>query len=553
MQLKLFLLLSDMKQLLLLNFLLISAHSIIFAQLWQNDFSNASEWISADLNSGPDTWTISSTAIGGSVDTINSSTAGNGFAQFNSEGQCAATHQDVTLTYFQQIDISTYELSYLEFVQHYQRKSDSTYVEFSNDGLTWETVRMNQEYWYYQETENPDTVQVSIPSSVHDAPFWLRFRFSGECGFAWLIDDLKIFEKEQYAAKTKTTILINGLEYHKANQCVMDTLDFNVRIENFGFENLTDLVIDCKIVDEDNNLFSYSDTIAFIAPQQILDSTFYLSTTQYQYSTDYFELNSKIYSGNLDTIFSQNYLDVTIDSLRRDNGTLEGVLYTDNNMWGIGQTFIVTEDEDYCSSQNWLFIPPNSLPTTYAEIYWWKKVNGVWDYYGSYYEFYFNPTATGYWESFGGSALYSSNDTGMVSIVTYGQTTPLAYAQKTQSNDVFRIDENFNQILEPDGHVLLFQHHTNYLNRCNCTIGIEENLSREVSILPNPSSDKIRLQNLAQPIQTIIIYSLDGREVYSEIQPDSESISISNLQSGTYLILVELQDESTVQAKFVKN
>lgn len=532
--------------------LFISFSTLSFSQIWQNDFSISSDWISTDLNVGTDTWLINSTAIGGDVDTINSLSAGNGFAQFNSLGQCSGNHQDVTLTYYQPIDISANEFSYVEFVQHYKRKKDSLFIEFSNDGLTWESIRINKEYWFYQQTENPDTVKVSIPSSVQSAPFWMRFRYSGECGYAWLIDDVKIYEKQQYKANVESTVLVKGLEYHKANNCVMDTLDFNVRIENFGYDTLYNVIVEYKVVDNVTFTQTTFETISQINPFQIIDSTFSMVVTAYAFSTDYYQFATKIYSTLLDTIFVNNLLDVTTDKLRRDNSIIEGTLIISDEIYGAGQIFIVTEDEEYCSSNNKVFIPANNLGGNLAYAAWFRLVNGIWIYHGQSEDFNIINSSTGYWQDFSGSYLYNSHDTGLVAIVAYGLDIPIAYAQQLNNDNVYFINDLFYPVPAPEGHALLIQLYTNYLSYCHCYIGIDENIDLEILIVPNPATNQIQFDNLSEPITQIFIYSPAGRLVYSETNPSNNSIELSTLSSGMYLIQIKTTSDKIYFGRFIK-
>lgn len=537
------------KRLLLLAFFPLATAQ---AQLWQNDFSAPSDWISSDLNSGSDQWVISSSAIGGDVDSINSLSAGNGFAQFNSENQCSGNHQDVVLTYFQTIDISANELSYLEFVQHYKRKTDSVFVEFSADGLTWESVLINQEYWFYQQTANPDTVRVSIPATIHASPFYLRFRYSGECGYAWLIDDLKIFEKQQFAAITETRIMINGRNYQKANHCVMDTLDYRVFISNFGYDTLNDVVVEYSVYKQGLLQNMYQDTIEAMLPLETLDTTFYaVHVPGGAIDADY-SVEGKIYSIYLDTLYHTNFVEGTSDDLRKDDGVVEGAFLTTSSVWGLGQTFVAKEE--YCSSQAEVFIPSSMPDGEVVYLLWYRLVDGQWVYNGMSEDVVLNTTPAGYWAYFGSwfEDVFFVGDTGLVVFRSYGSELPIAYAQKAVEDDVYAIDENLNISHLPGGHSLLIQLNTGYFDWCNCFIGLNEDKQGELVVFPNPTSSEIQIKHSTSPVKSIRIRSIEGREVYADFMPVSETILTSFLETGTYFVVVETMDNRIYTEKMVK-
>lgn len=542
-----------MKQLVLVHFLLYFFPCWLNAQLWQNDFSNPTDWISTDLNAGSDTWVISSTTIGGSVDTINSITAGNGFAQFNSEGLCGGNHQDVTLTYYQQIDISSNEISYVEFVQHYHRKSDSVYIEFSNDGLVWESIRINKENWYYQQTSNPDTVRAAIPSSVHSAPFWMRLRFSGECGYAWLLDDIKIYEKEQYAISMNSEIRKNNFTYNLIGHCQEDTLNASIMLSNWGYEALNDLVVQTEIYVDGSLTNVLYDTVTILNPEEqisievtdLIHSYFNGAQLEFQFNL----FNSQL----IDTI-SRTQEVASSYRISRSADTVSGYFIgnTGSSTIGLGYSFLCS---DYvCIQGADVFIPNH--PDAYGKLFYfsiYRLQNNILQIQSISPDYTVIPSDGGTWLSlfFWDMAQFSPGDTAIIMYETYYNDFPIPYSQILNQDSIFsHSDSNYKQDYE--GAAAMIRPIVNYAHCEICPIGISENTIPEIIISPNPSTDIIQIQNLSEPLTSIKIYSLDGREVYCDLQPDSETLSISHLQTAAYVVFVELQDGRILQAKFVK-
>ncbi|MBI3133477.1 MAG: T9SS type A sorting domain-containing protein [Bacteroidetes bacterium] len=529
-----------------------------FSQLWQNDFSNPAEWISSDLNSGTDTWTIASSAIGSDVDSINSVSAGNGFAQFNSEGQCNATHQNVVLTYYQPIDISAYELSYVELVQHYKRKSDSVYVEFSNDGLTWESVRINQKYWYLQQTQNPDTVQVSIPASVQAAPFWMRFRFSGECGYAWLMDDLKIVEKEQYAIQASGRITSNGLGHVQIASCYTNSLDGSFLLTNFGYDTLFSISVHSDVYEDGIFESTQTDIIPLIKPLETIE--FIQAGLIQGPLTTYadYKIQAAITNADAAAPLISDSIEISNASTNSYDGSVEGYLpMSAINKSGMGNLFI--PDEPMCVVRPKLFIPDTTIfngALVYAQVF--RKNGPVWELVVTTDDYEVLTGDLGNWISFGVSfndalnLLFMPGDTGLIFYQTYGWIHPIPYGAQETLGSYFT-DLSGNLMFDPEGHAAFIQLNPFSWGSCDeCWESIDENEAFSLVIYPNPATTEIQIQNITEPIQSIRIFSLDGREIYSIFKPGSETIPVSFLEAGTYFIFVETMDGTAFSEKFVK-
>ena len=70
---------------------------------------------------------------------------------------------------------------------------------------------------------------------------------------------------------------------------------------------------------------------------------------------------------------------------------------------------------------------------------------------------------------------------------------------------------------------------------CEEYVDTEENLTPDVCIFPNPVNDILVLRNLSGT-QTISIYALDGRLVKSFEATEGQTVSVSELPMGLYLV-----------------
>ena len=89
-----------------------------------------------------------------------------------------------------------------------------------------------------------------------------------------------------------------------------------------------------------------------------------------------------------------------------------------------------------------------------------------------------------------------------------------------------------------------------YLYR-ESTAGVDNNALLGFSMYPNPASNRLNI-SAKEAIQNAAVYNVLGKKVMSlEINKSSESIDISNLASGIYLIKYNVNNKVGT-AKFVK-
>jgi hypothetical protein len=83
------------------------------------------------------------------------------------------------------------------------------------------------------------------------------------------------------------------------------------------------------------------------------------------------------------------------------------------------------------------------------------------------------------------------------------------------------------------------------------TAGVSDNELLNVSMYPNPASDRLNI-SASNTIKNASIFNILGKKVMSlEINKNSKSIDVSSLASGIYLIKYQL-DNATGTAKFIK-
>ena len=176
---------------------------------YTNDFSNPSDWvISSEITSGAgadDNWVIGTTGPTGSfaIDPIESTTAANGFALFDSDLLCSF-NQIANLTLANGINCSDQTEVLLSFEQQYRRFYDSTFVFVSNDdGVNWTKFSVNTDLGNNDLCDGAPSglAQIYITSvAAGQANVKIRFQFYSPsslnalagCAYSWMIDDVKL-------------------------------------------------------------------------------------------------------------------------------------------------------------------------------------------------------------------------------------------------------------------------------------------------------------------------------------------------------------------------
>ncbi|MFA6274038.1 MAG: T9SS type A sorting domain-containing protein [Candidatus Paceibacterota bacterium] len=81
------------------------------------------------------------------------------------------------------------------------------------------------------------------------------------------------------------------------------------------------------------------------------------------------------------------------------------------------------------------------------------------------------------------------------------------------------------------------------------TLGVENPESNIISIYPNPAAHVITIQ-ITNPISSVAIYDMLGKNVLID---NGNTINISNLSRGVYIIKVTDENEKTYASKFIKD
>lgn len=238
------------------------------AVIWSDDFSVPANWIinSPLGNSTIDAvWQIGTTGPVGAykIPNINSTTAANGFALFDSDQNCSF-NQIADITTASPINLSASPFVNLNFQQQYRRYYDSTFVFVSNDGSTWVKFPVNVPLNNNDSPPagNPDYVKIDISAVAGgQANVYIRFEFfspntlgaSAGCGYSWMIDDVSITDMAANDIVVDRAYVdfgyVDGGYYTQTPTSQVQPLSFRAAVSNQGSAAQTLTGLNVKISD----------------------------------------------------------------------------------------------------------------------------------------------------------------------------------------------------------------------------------------------------------------------------------------------------------------
>jgi hypothetical protein len=280
---------------------------------YTNDFSNCADWTIDNANNAGLTqfvegldFVCGTAAPSGSaaIDGIASTTASNGFMMVDSDefgGEEGGS--GIENNWFQNaqpIDCSAYPFVSIKFETFYRMwdngNSDGNeycLVEVSRDGVTWPSLTtfevsegmvdfgdgdgMVQARWeLFPEMETQDPVQnptvmvFDITSAAGgQEQVWIRFRWKGTWGYAWMVDDVELFETpdddisvESYF--TYTDIAGTGMyEYGVWPTSQLTELQMAARVRNLGINEATNVTLSATVNGADAAMTATPINIAY--------------------------------------------------------------------------------------------------------------------------------------------------------------------------------------------------------------------------------------------------------------------------------------------------
>jgi len=254
--------------------------------IWSSDFTNTSDWTVGNTSTPSYDWEFVSAMPSGLVGqnfapTLNS-TSGGQFAIIDSDTQGQSALQNSWLQIATPLDMSSYPNVIITWQQYFRHFQDPHYVEVSTDGgNNWTSFLVN-DIANSITSANPDSYALNISSAAGgQANVLIRFRYEGNWGWFWAIDDVAVLEQPANdlinIGSYMSTAPSLGLEYGRigASQLGQDAL-IGSSVFNFGYTDQTGISLSIN-VDDENGTSVYSNTLT--APSIVANDTIEVEET----------------------------------------------------------------------------------------------------------------------------------------------------------------------------------------------------------------------------------------------------------------------------------
>ena len=241
----------------------ISAQTYLFERFNGNTVPPA--WTITDGGSGLCKWFVHAPGI---IGTTNINMRGSNFLFVNSDSAGVNTVANETITSQDMAPVPGSTV-FLEFFQYYRDRAtntDTAIVEVFN-GTNW--IRIQNRFAASLGTgTQPTFTKINISTHVN-AALKVRFRYRGNRGFYWAIDDIKIY--------TPPTTDVGVTAINDISPCGLPNFfPVKVRIKNFGTQAQSNIPVSYKV----NNGLAINQTLAGSIPAG--DSTVYTFSVPFQ-------------------------------------------------------------------------------------------------------------------------------------------------------------------------------------------------------------------------------------------------------------------------------
>ena len=520
--------------------------------LWQNDFSDTSDWTFSNSSAPVLDWLITTAADTIPVTSLSPAlftTVNNGFAFIDSDAQGTTATQNANITYTGLIDLSAYNNVSLVFEQSYRTYLDTRIVRISNDGgATWtDFIVTDGTEPTAQNTLNPDIYSVDISSAAggYDSVV-VQLNYQGNWGWYWAVDDMKIVETDDFDIKLQGIAwgtdgaYGSRLPYSYVPSNQVAPINFAGITKNIGVNDITDAVFSANI----SGVFSGNSAPSLVnsATTDTLEcsNTFTPSGSVVNHLVDF---NVSTSAGEIDT--SNNsvasiQLNINDFIYARDMDTVLGSISNSGEGFEVGNVFDVFSSSTIGAIDSYIASTSEPGAEVFAKLYYIDPSTGDFVFMSESDAYYLTSADLG--QTLTLSLQYpqslDANSSYLAVISSYGDggttndlvvsTSGSSAAQTTfyfdhtdqtwyytTSTPMVRL--NFNPIYFAN------------LNQLN---------NFDISIFPNPVSDVLNLNNTMQG-DKVIIRDCSGKVISKSIASSvNENISLKNLNSGFYFLSI---------------
>jgi Secretion system C-terminal sorting domain len=554
------------------------------AIIWSDNFSSASNWTLGDIDdANDDHWTIGTDEPAGTFSStygaIESTTAANGFALFDSDFLCGGSQQAWVMN-AAPIDLSGYPGAVLEFEQFFTRFRGDCFVDVSVNGTDWTEFEVNAEINVNASTPNPELTTVNISSVVaNQATVWIRFRYfstvavhgpGSGCDYAWMVDDVALLELEPYELVMNFGVIShtgNGEEYGRVPQDQLNAqMNLGAEVLNFGSEAQTGLTINVLITDDGgatilDQTFAQSDLAA--GETVFMDELVTLpALDEGIYDVAFTVTSNEAASENdpLDNIAARQF------AIDNNTYALDGIdVYDANELTGIGSTSFEGAADGLEILTYYELANPTTVYAISAELAGGTEVNSavivsIFDTTSVFAENLLSPIAQSDVISVTTANLVAGRVTALIlppiDLPAGGYYASVRLLSSANAFDIFILDDN--TVPQPGASSLIYDpSDLNIYSNGNASavrmvldpsVSVNELSTLDgISLAPNPTNGLVTVHSTNYGTHNIEVLNVLGDVLLVERFMGSTTIDLSALAPGSYLVRIANADGIAVQ------
>ena len=570
--------------------------------IWSNDFSDASTWvIEHDASACDLDWQI---GVGltmqgaATIADIASTTAGNGFAMIDSDfyggEEGGSDVEDSWFTTANYIDLSANPNVVLEFETYYRKyNSETCFVVTSTNNTDWPELTPDYDastndnvYEVFPGiannttlSENPTLSKLNISASAGgEAQVWVRFHWTGTWGYAWFIDDVAIVNQPADDVVLNSAWMSNtsGYEFGRVPEAhLTDSIVLGGEVFNFGINTQTNIEISMNINDASGaSLVSESAVIESLENdasdfQQLVMTGLSLNEGMYELSTsvtsDDDNANGENFSNNTytrDFAVTKNLY--SIDGIGIYNDDIISLGASIGTNFGNGTTVMARYELLEETTVVGLEIALSSNTDAGAQIFAFLVDSSDVDDLSSSNRIAENQDGVivNQW-NIDDNLLYTALETTTLDPGVYYACAELFNGPN--EDDLIYILNDATVAQPVDASLIHVQEDNGPVTYTNGTgtairlaigdyIGLEEASNALFSVSPNPSNGVFTVIASEEDNYTLEVINVLGEIVSSKLINGSinETINISNMNAGIYLVKVSTATSQNVQRVVIK-
>lgn len=324
-----------------------------YLETFPTEASFTDNWTQGGTNNGPEDWVWSDnpTAIFNGQPDFASTTADNGFIQFNSDSNGDNPH-DVFVT-SPAIDCSGQNTVFLRFENQYGFFSAPTVsiaeVGVSTNGTDFTFQQILTDVARNNLSDDVQVVLLELPEAANQSTVYLRFRWRGNFEYSWRIDDIGLYDENPLPAND-LTLEFPRVPFNFATPLSQVEADsFGLVIQNVGAAAQNNVMAQVDVQGDNGDSFNATEMVGAVDPQNgvsiTFDNTFTAANTG-NYTYTYTITQDETDAFPQDNTFSGEFV-ITQSVFSKDDGIIVSATAPDmvvEDFWEVGNYYTVSND-----------------------------------------------------------------------------------------------------------------------------------------------------------------------------------------------------------------